>query len=434
MLALTRRATRLPLWFIFTAIFATLFSLLSVPSAQAAAFADPGFSQGWGRTDQAIASGSIQASWMWGPEPRTSRTEPYQQAPGGQRLVQYFDKSRMEINNPDSDRNSQWFVTNGLLCRELVSGQMQVGDTAYENRAPANVPVGGDLDSPLGPTYATFNGLASLNNDKRAPQKSGFITEFINRNGQISNSTGFPQRVRYATYDNNLGHNIPDVFINWMNGLGSRGVNWQYAIGLPITEPYWAKFVIGGAEKEVLVQLFERRALTFNPQNDPTWQVEMGNIGLHYWAWRYGNAPMPAPAPAANPASLDKEEQTFLNLINQYRQSKGKGPLTLNQNLLNASKWMSQDMASHNYMDHNDSQGRDPFQRMGAFGYNFNTWKGENVAAGYETANAVMVGWQNSPHHDENMLNDNYHTIGIARAYNPNSTYKWYWTTDFGGQ
>ncbi|HEX2911351.1 MAG TPA: PA14 domain-containing protein [Chloroflexia bacterium] len=138
--------------------------------------------------------------------------------------------------------------------------------------------------------------------------------------------------------------------------------------------------------------------------------------------------------PATDPNGLDAEEASFLNLINQYRAANGKPALTINPNLESSSRWMSQDMASKNYFSHTDSLGRDPFVRMAAFGYNFNTYKGENIAAGYVDAASVMQGWKNSAGHNANMLNGNYHTIGIARAYNANSTYKWYWTTDFGGQ
>jgi hypothetical protein len=36
------------------------------------------------------------------------------------------------------------------------------------------------------------------------------------------------------------------------------------------------------------MQCFERRCLTYTPGNDPAWQVEAGNVGQHYYAWRYG--------------------------------------------------------------------------------------------------------------------------------------------------
>src|SRR5207248_2825743 len=46
---------------------------------------------------------------------------------------------------------------------------------------------------------------------------------------------------------------------------------------------------IAGVYQDVLIQAFERRVLTYNPANSPAFQVEMGNIGLHYYDWRYNN-------------------------------------------------------------------------------------------------------------------------------------------------
>ena len=135
----------------------------------------------------------------------------------------------------------------------------------------------------------------------------------------------------------------------------------------------------------------------------------------------------------ADPA-LDGEEQAFLTLINNYRTQNGLGTLSLNTELTNASDWMSNDMAVNNYFSHTDSLGRDPFQRMAAFGYNYNTWKGENLAAGVDTAQAAFNLWKNSPGHNANMLNANFKVIGIARVYGAGTTYGWYWTNDFGGQ
>jgi uncharacterized protein YkwD len=106
--------------------------------------------------------------------------------------------------------------------------------------------------------------------------------------------------------------------------------------------------------------------------------------------------------------------------------------LTLNQNLVNASKWLSQDMANKNYFNHTDSQGRTFDKRLVDFGYTPYATIGENIAAGSETGAAAMTQWQNSPPHNANMLSSAYKNIGIGRAYNANSTYKWYWTTDFG--
>jgi cell division septation protein DedD len=138
-----------------------------------------------------------------------------------------------------------------------------------------------------------------------------------------------------------------------------------------------------------------------------------------------------SPAPAS---ALDSEEQAFLSLINQYRASNGLAPLTLNNTLNNVARWMAEDMAAKNYFSHTDSLGRDPFVRMGDFGYTYNTWKGENLAAGVADALGAFELWKGSPSHNANMLNPHFKVIGIARAYGASSSFGWYWATEFGGQ
>ena len=44
---------------------------------------------------------------------------------------------------------------------------------------------------------------------------------------------------------------------------------------------------VAGQQRTVLIQVFERRVLTYTAANQPAFQVEMGNIGQHYYRWRY---------------------------------------------------------------------------------------------------------------------------------------------------
>lgn len=146
---------------------------------------------------------------------------------------------------------------------------------------------------------------------------------------------------------------------------------------------------------------------------------------------------------AAGAQTLDTEQLNFLTLINNYRAQNGAGPLQISLTLQQSSQWMSEDMAAKNYFSHTDSLGRDPFTRMAAFGYSYGTYKGENLAAGNSSAQGALTQWQNACDADSsgactyahrvNMLNPNYKVIGIGRAYGAGSTYRWYWTTDFGG-
>jgi uncharacterized protein YkwD len=151
---------------------------------------------------------------------------------------------------------------------------------------------------------------------------------------------------------------------------------------------------------------------------------------------------LPARSGNAQTTTLDSEQSAFLTLINNYRAQNGVGPLQVSVALQQSSQWMSSDMAAKNYFSHTDSLGRDPFSRMAAFGYSYAP-AGENIAAGYSDAQNTFTQWQTACDpdasgactyaHNKNMLNGSYKVMGIGRAYNASSTYRWYWTTDFGG-
>jgi len=70
-----------------------------------------------------------------------------------------------------------------------------------------------------------------------------------------------------------------------------RILNLSSVVGLPLSEPYWVQATVGGQVKDVLVQVFERRVMTFTPSNSAAFQVEMGNVGRAYYKWRYGREP-----------------------------------------------------------------------------------------------------------------------------------------------
>ncbi len=130
--------------------------------------------------------------------------------------------------------------------------------------------------------------------------------------------------------------------------------------------------------------------------------------------------------------SIDSEEQAFLQQINQYRQQNNRGPLKLSTTLNKAAAWKSLDMANNGYVAHDDTpSGRSWIDRIRDCGYTYNAWIGENIAVGNSAASVTFEQWRGSSGHNNNMLGSNYSTIGIGRAYNANSQYKWYWTTEF---
>ena len=251
---------------------------------------DRAFGELWNRTDLPVAGGASR-SWMWGPKSFATGSEAYAEAPAGRRVVQYWDKSRMEVSDPGADRKELWFVTNGLLAKELISGKLQIGAGEFVQRQPSGAPVVGDYAGDFQRhAYAVFADVASLNSDRRVPSQIGAkVTQTIDERGAVGIDSGFGRyNVVNTEYNNELGHNIPNVFRTYLAGLP---LPWVFLMGYPITEPYWTRASVGGQATDVLVQIYERRTLTYTPSNPPAFRVEMGNVGQHYYRWRYNDAP-----------------------------------------------------------------------------------------------------------------------------------------------
>jgi hypothetical protein len=282
------------------AVFLTLLVVGMLPlMAQPAAAVEPGdwsFERTWSRTDGPVAAQETVRTWMWGPGAFSSTIyEMYEQTPGTYRTVQYFDKSRMEITNPAGDPNDLFYVTNGLLVMELITGRMQFGDDLFADLLPAEVNVAGDLDDQSGPAYKTFGALLG----KPALGQGAPITQRIDRAGTVTDDAALASfAVTAVQHVPETQHTVASPFWTFMNERGmvyENGVQVEdalfenpfYATGFPVSEAYWADVKVNGTRKPVLIQAFERRVLTYTPDNASPWQVEMGNVGRHYFSWRY---------------------------------------------------------------------------------------------------------------------------------------------------
>ena len=292
--------------------------ILAPPAAQPGAaqsqfnvsFVDLAFQRVWTRTDGLVADGSAVRSWVWGPGSWAAGREPYAEGPGGTRVVQYFDKGRMEVNDPTSDRSAPGYVTNGLLVVEMVSGAVQVGERSTRPGGPALEPVAGDPrpNNPDAPDYAGFRPVASLAANNEAPNRTGRpVDATISRSGVVGRNAALGRWTQVAHFNAvpGLRHNIPEVFWTFLNSQGpvldagqpAEGplLDWQFTVGYPITEAYWARMRVEGKDRDVLIQLFQRRVLTYDPAAPAGWQVQMGNVGQHYYRWRYEQARNPVP-------------------------------------------------------------------------------------------------------------------------------------------
>ncbi len=323
--------------------FALAASMGGAREIRAQGFADPAFQSTWERTDKPVADGTVKRSFYWGPVPGEQASEQYAEGVGGKRLVQYFDKSRMEINNPGGNKSDPFYVTNGLLTVELMTGRMQVGNSQFLDRYPAQIPLASDTDDPSAPTYATFGKLMG----KTASRVGKAPADRVDREGNVAPAFAGTNidALTISYYEPTTGHNIPRAFWDFLNASGpvwssgkitqARLSNpWFYTSGLPVSEPYTAKVKIAGQKDvDVYIQAFERRVLTYVPSFPKEFQVQMGNIGQHYYDWRYHDAghtpPGTGPTPTT-PASQPSGKLTITGLV--------KSPLSLDVAALKTRK------------------------------------------------------------------------------------------------
>ncbi len=293
-----------------------LTAMSSVAEVQAEAFANPAFRATWNRTDGPVAAGTNRP-YVWGKEPFATKTERYENSPQQSRLVQYFDKGRMEITYPDGDTNNTWYVSSGLLVRDLAAGLVQIGDNLVQSFEPAEIPVVGDETQPLAttPFYSDFrsDAFSSRANRSRVGQT---LTTTLRRGGRTGlRSSSAQPKVTVGYYEQASHHNIAEPFWTFMNASGPVNnpagqtvtgpvFEWQYILGYPLSEPYWTTASFGGKTQEVLIQLFQRRALVFNPTAPAGSQIDFTNVGRHWYNWQYGPAPT-AQGDLSVPASVN---------------------------------------------------------------------------------------------------------------------------------
>jgi len=117
----------------------------------------------------------------------------------------------------------------------------------------------------------------------------------------------------------------------------------------------------------------------------------------------------------------DSAEQKILELMNAKRTEAGLEPLTLDNTLVQVSRYKSNNMIQNNFFDHTNPDGTKWTNWLQTIGYKYTT-TGENIA--YNTSDPVELfnQWWNSPGHRANMMNASYTKVGIGVIYG-NSKY-----------
>lgn len=131
--------------------------------------------------------------------------------------------------------------------------------------------------------------------------------------------------------------------------------------------------------------------------------------------------------PAARKFALSKEERAVLDRTNAERKAAGLPALAANEQLFDAARKHSANMARQSKLDH--LLDGTPADRVRAAGYVFRAI-GENIAWNQPDAAEVLQSWMESPGHRANLLSREYTETGIAVAVNARG--ERYWTQVFG--
>ncbi len=123
-------------------------------------------------------------------------------------------------------------------------------------------------------------------------------------------------------------------------------------------------------------------------------------------------------------------EKLNLHLTNGLRAINGVAKLKYCDDAGSVAKNHSTDMATRNFFNHTNPDGKKVGTRLTAGGVEW-TACAENIVAGYYDPYGIANGWYNSEGHRKNILNAEYKYLGVGFAYNEKADYKYYGTQNF---
>jgi hypothetical protein len=111
-----------------------------------------------------------------------------------------------------------------------------------------------------------------------------------------------------------------------------------------------------------------------------------------------------------------------LDIINELRQAKGLGPVTISPELTKAAQMQAMDLARSGKLSHFGSDGSTPLDRVRRAGYR-PRMTAENIATGQSSVEAAVRSWQTSESHNRNLLLPDATHMGIAVVEEPKGNY-----------
>ncbi len=150
--------------------------------------------------------------------------------------------------------------------------------------------------------------------------------------------------------------------------------------------------------------------------------------------------PSPTPTPSATagvtldvaalPAGWQKD---MLRQVNVLRAGIGAGPLKLCAPIAKAAQKYATLMADTGHYDHRGPDGRSPWDRMDAAGYEWRA-AAENIARGQVDVTDVMQAWIGSSGHYKNLVNKSFDHVGFGGSASSDGEISWVQNFGAGGK
>lgn len=119
--------------------------------------------------------------------------------------------------------------------------------------------------------------------------------------------------------------------------------------------------------------------------------------------------------------------QQILDLVNQERRKAGVGSLSWDEAVAVCADVRAEEITR--LFEHERPDGSRFYTVFDEYGV-YREALGENIAEGQPTPQAVMEDWMNSPGHKANILNPNFHKLGVG-FYQGSEGYQRYWVQLF---
>lgn len=206
-------------------------------------------------------------------------------------------------------------------------------------------------------------------------------------------------------------------------GPGDGAADPQPLLTHPATTPTMSR---SGTRKATTTRQTPTSSVTTRPKTTTSHPDTKGKGGTPPGT---GKATSTASPLTLGPGTPTTDEAEVTRLVNVERVAAGCAPLIIHPLLTQVARAHSQTMTAPGGFKHNSPDGRTPFQRLTAVGYEYRI-AGENIAAGQPTPAAIVQALTNSPEHKANLLDCRFTQVGVGKAYVTGSEYGTYWTQD----